>query len=164
MSFRNKDEPPTLRITETHELWSRFETINSDKWIVMKLWNGFIKEEFAVPVYRGIKWLKAFYSLLRIWNFDDGNYYDYIISFSPFSFFPSTPSLSSLCSFTSASTVKVGRTFSHSTNTLRLPVVPPRPIPPGLPSLSPLSHSWNPPTEPSSCPMFCRTLFSFFQG
>ena len=61
MSFRNKDEPPTLRITETHELWSRFETINSDKWIVMKLWNGFIKEEFAVPVYRGIKWLKAFY-------------------------------------------------------------------------------------------------------
>lgn len=66
MSFRNKDEPPTLRITETHELWSRFETINSDKWIVMKLWNGFIKEEFAVPVYRGIKWLKAFYSLLRI--------------------------------------------------------------------------------------------------
>ena len=66
MSYRDRKESPTLRIEATNELWSRFETINNTKWVVIKIWNGIIKEEFAVPVHRAIKWVKAFYSLLRL--------------------------------------------------------------------------------------------------
>ena len=65
MSFRNRNEAPTLTIDSTHELWTRFLIIGNKRYIVFKVWYGIVKEEIAVPLERSVKWLKAFYSLLR---------------------------------------------------------------------------------------------------
>ena len=50
MSFRNRNEAPTLSIDSTHELWTRFLIIGNKRYIVFKVWYGIVKEEIAVPL------------------------------------------------------------------------------------------------------------------
>jgi hypothetical protein len=61
-----KDEgsPPSSVVASTNELWTRFETIKNESYLVVKLWNKLMKEEYAVPTEAAVRWLQAFCSLL----------------------------------------------------------------------------------------------------
>lgn len=65
-SGKNEETTPSLRIPKTTEVWTRFETIKQDNQthIIIKLWYGFIKQEFGVPTESAVQWLQAFCSLL----------------------------------------------------------------------------------------------------
>lgn len=65
MSFRDRRDAPTLEISSTSELWTRFELVGNKRYIVFKLFYGPFKEQIAVPVERSVKWLKALHSLLK---------------------------------------------------------------------------------------------------
>ena len=55
----------SLEILGTKEIWTRFEEIKGGNFLVVKLWYGIIKEEFAVPVKNCLSWLYHFLHLLR---------------------------------------------------------------------------------------------------
>ena len=57
---------PSGVIEGTKEIWTRFEEIQGGYYLIVKLWNGILKEEFAVPTSMCLNWLYHFLGLLRV--------------------------------------------------------------------------------------------------
>jgi hypothetical protein len=53
-------------VTGTKEIWTRFEEVRGGYYLVVKLWNGILKEEFAVPTAFCLHWLHHFLGLLTV--------------------------------------------------------------------------------------------------
>jgi len=62
---KTKEDSADFYIDKVREIWTRFEFLESNKFLVFKTKRGLIKYEFAVPVQHALKWGKAFCSLLE---------------------------------------------------------------------------------------------------
>jgi hypothetical protein len=56
---------PTTRIHRIPELWTRFELIELQMYLVVKLHFEGVKYEYGVPLKDAIHWIRAFFYLMR---------------------------------------------------------------------------------------------------
>jgi hypothetical protein len=64
-SAKTKEDEADLYINRVREIWTRFDFIEDNQYVVFKTKHRLIKYEFAVPVTHALKWGKAFCSLLE---------------------------------------------------------------------------------------------------
>jgi len=64
-SYVSRNDLPTTRIYRIPELWTRFQLIEQNMYLIIKLHFEGTKYEYAVPLNNAIIWIKAFASLMR---------------------------------------------------------------------------------------------------
>ncbi len=64
-SYVNRNDLPTTIIPRISEFWTRFELIEQQAYLVIKLHFDGSKYEYGIPTNNAIFWIRAFASLMR---------------------------------------------------------------------------------------------------